>query len=67
MNQTAVTRRGPLLETKFQGVVMDIGVSEGNDTAFYLAKGFQVVAVEADPGMCRTLRSRFAREIEFVR
>jgi FkbM family methyltransferase len=43
---------------------MDIGVSEGNDTAFYLSKGFRVIAVEADPGMCRCLRSRFAQEIE---
>ena len=48
----------------FEGVVMDIGVSEGSDTAFYLAKGFRVVAVEADPGMCQSLRNRFAREIE---
>ncbi len=49
---------------KFQGLVMDIGVSEGNDTAYYLAKGFQVVAVEADPGMCTLLCRRFHKPIE---
>ena len=50
-------------EQNFQGLVMDIGVSEGNDTAYYLSKGFRVVAVEADPDACRALRTRFAREI----
>lgn len=42
---------------------MDLGVSEGNDTAFYLAKGFQVIAVEADPVTCQALRTRFERDI----
>jgi FkbM family methyltransferase len=45
------------------GLVMDIGVSEGNDTAFYLAKGFRVIGVEADPATCAHLRRRFAAEI----
>ena len=48
---------------EYQGVVMDLGVSQGNDTAFYLAKGFKVVAVEADSGACEGLRQRFANEI----
>jgi FkbM family methyltransferase len=48
----------------FEGLIMDLGVSEGNDTAYYLAKGFQVVAVEADSGMCQRLRTRFAGEIK---
>ncbi len=45
------------------GLIFDLGVSEGNDTAFYLAKGFKVVAVEADPAMVRHLRARFSTEI----
>ena len=48
----------------FQGLVMDIGVSEGNDTAYYLAKGFRVIAVEADPAACQALRVRFQADIE---
>jgi FkbM family methyltransferase len=51
-------------QQQFQGLVMDIGVSEGNDTAYYLAKGFRVVAVEADQNACHLLRSRFGSEIE---
>jgi FkbM family methyltransferase len=46
-----------------QGLIMDIGVSDGNDTAFYLAKGFQVIAVEADPTAYTAARHRFASEI----
>ncbi len=29
-------------------LIFDIGTSEGNDTDFYLRKGFDVVSVEAD-------------------
>ena len=47
-----------------QGLVMDLGVSEGNDTAYYLSKGFRVIAVEADPATCDNLRQRFRSEID---
>ncbi len=43
--------------------VIDLGMSEGNDTAFYLAKGFKVIGVEADRGMFATLQKRFEGEI----
>ncbi|HET7752737.1 MAG TPA: FkbM family methyltransferase, partial [Anaeromyxobacteraceae bacterium] len=36
---------------------------KGYDTGFYLAKGFRVVAVEANPVLVEQARSRFAREI----
>ncbi len=45
-------------------LVMDIGVSEGNDTAYYLAKGFDVIGVEADPKSCENVVKRFAREVQ---
>ncbi len=46
-----------------QGLVMDLGVSEGNDTAYYLSKGFRVISVEADPQMYQRLCTRFSTEI----
>lgn len=49
---------------RFHGLVMDVGVSEGNDAAYYLAKGLKVIAVEADPKVCQFLRLRFKPEIE---
>jgi FkbM family methyltransferase len=50
-------------KTAYHGLVMDLGVSEGNDTAYYLAKGFKVIAVEADPVACERLHTRFAPQI----
>jgi len=36
----------------------------GEDTQFYLNKGFRVVAFEADPDLVRSCRERFAQQIE---
>ena len=44
-------------------LIFDLGASDGDDTAYYLAKGFCVVAVEADPVACAALRRRFRRPI----
>jgi FkbM family methyltransferase len=35
-------------------LIYDIGMHDGDDSAFYLRKGFKVVAVEADPEICRS-------------
>jgi FkbM family methyltransferase len=45
-------------------LIFDIGMSEGNDTAFYLAKGFRVVGVEPDVKVYYALLERFASAIE---
>jgi FkbM family methyltransferase len=45
-------------------LIFDIGASEGSDTAFYLAKGFDVIAVEADPIAYAALCSRFREFID---
>lgn len=44
-------------ETK---VIFDIGAHTGEDTDFYLNKGFKVIGVEANPNLCKHLRERFA-------
>jgi FkbM family methyltransferase len=44
-------------------LIFDIGMSEGNDTEFYLRKGFRVIGVEADPIVHRQLEVRFADPI----
>lgn len=43
--------------------IFDVGVHDGADSAFYLAKGFHVVGVEGYPVSAARLRERFAREI----
>ncbi len=44
-------------------LIYDFGMNDGRDTAFYLAKGFRVVAVEALPALCDRALNRFADEV----
>jgi FkbM family methyltransferase len=46
-----------------QDLVFDLGMHKGEDTAFYLAKGYRVVAVEADPELVAHCRLRFSEAI----
>lgn len=41
-------------------IIFDVGLHHGDDTDFYLKKGFDVVAVEADPRHVNAARIRFA-------
>jgi FkbM family methyltransferase len=45
-------------------LIYDVGFHYGEDTEFYLKKGFKVVAIEAHPALCRAGRQRFAGDIE---
>ena len=45
-------------------VIFDIGADNGDDTAAYLVRGFNVVAVEANPALCLALRARFQHELQ---
>lgn len=40
-------------------LVYDVGMNNGDDTAHYLARGFRVIAIEADPGMVKIGTERF--------
>jgi FkbM family methyltransferase len=44
-------------------LIFDVGMNTCEDTEFYLAKGFRVVAVEANPSQCKAAGERYAREI----
>ena len=50
--------------SKRKHLVYDVGMHRGEDTDYYLKKGFQVVGFEADPDLCAACRNRFAGEIE---
>lgn len=45
-------------------LIMDLGMNNGDDTAYYLARGHSVVSVEANPTLCQQARERFAQAIE---
>jgi len=49
---------------KHQDLIYDIGMHKGEDTEFYLRKGFRVVAFEADPDLARLCRNRLKRFID---
>ena len=49
--------------TKKDSLIYDVGLHKGEDTAFYLAKGFEVVAFEANPALVQSCRERFADAI----
>jgi FkbM family methyltransferase len=48
---------------KRDDLIYDVGLHHGQDTDFYLKKGFKVIAFEADPGNAAFCRARFADEI----
>ncbi|AEV98518.1 hypothetical protein A4D02_21800 [Niastella koreensis] len=45
-------------------LVYDIGAHHGDDTAWYLAKGYRVVAVEANPLLAEELEQHFSAAIK---
>lgn len=44
--------------------IFDLGMNNGDDTAHYLARGFDVVALEANPALCDLAKRRFSSEID---
>ena len=44
-------------------LIYDIGANDGDDAEHYLARGFRVLCIEADPTLCKGLESRFAAAI----
>lgn len=45
-------------------LIIDVGMHDGTDTAYYLEKGFDVVAIEANPALVAACREGFAAEID---
>jgi FkbM family methyltransferase len=45
-------------------VIYDIGANNGDDIPYYLQKADMVVALEANPDLCKQLRERFLESIE---
>ena len=41
-------------------LIVDVGAHNGDDTAFYLYKGYRVVAIEANPVLAKSIAERFA-------
>lgn len=48
---------------KQNDLIYDVGLHKGEDTDYYLKKGFKVVAFEADPELVSLCRKRFADDL----
>lgn len=46
------------------GLIYDVGMNNGDDTAYYLHRGYRVVGVEANPVLVEAATSRFRSEID---
>ncbi|HET7103947.1 MAG TPA: hypothetical protein VFI20_07650 [Terracidiphilus sp.] len=44
-------------------IIYDFGANNGSDIPYYLKKANLVVAVEANPSLCETMRERFSTEL----
>src|SRR5436305_406896 len=44
-------------------IIFDLGMNNGDDTAFYLSRGFNVVALDANPTLCEQAGQRFQAAI----
>ncbi|MCU1284920.1 MAG: methyltransferase FkbM family [Acidobacteriales bacterium] len=47
-----------------KNLIYDVGAHRGEDTDFYLKKGFDVIAVEANPALIPEIRKRFKSQLE---
>ena len=46
-----------------ENLIYDVGMNNGDDTAFYISRGFQVIAIEANPFLVEQASRRFERQI----
>ena len=44
-------------------LIYDVGMHKGEDTEFYLKKGFRVIAVEAMPSFCAEVKDRLSADV----
>jgi hypothetical protein len=49
---------------RIDDLIYDVGMNNGDDTAYYLSLGFRVVSIEANPELIEQAELRFAREID---
>src|SRR5580700_7845973 len=52
-----------LMPSQPQNLIYDVGLHKGEDTDFYLKKGFSVIAIEASPDLVAHAKVRFKEAI----
>ncbi|WP_339836301.1 FkbM family methyltransferase [uncultured Flavobacterium sp.] len=49
---------------KRKNLIYDVGMHKGEDTEYYLKKGFEVIAFEANPELVNLCKQKFKKELE---
>jgi FkbM family methyltransferase len=57
------TPEQPTRSSRKSMIAYDVGMNNGDDTEYYLAKGFSVVGIEANPELCQACTSKFSSYI----
>ncbi|MFC1795948.1 FkbM family methyltransferase [Pseudomonadota bacterium] len=52
---------------KHSDLIYDVGMHKGEDTDYYLKKGFKVVGFEANPSLIQLCKQRFSKELRSKR
>jgi FkbM family methyltransferase len=63
MGANSSPRKDAIALAVITDLIYDVGMNNGDDTAYYLRRGFRVVAIEANPILAETASRRFEREI----
>lgn len=58
------SRRKSAIAHKHNNIIFDFGMNKGEDSLFYLKKGFKVAAIEANPIICNRNAEKFRPYIE---
>jgi len=45
-------------------LIYDVGMNNGDDTAYYLSRGYSVIAIEASPPLVHSALKRFRKEVK---
>ena len=64
MNEVELHFGNDLARKCGKAIIYDIGANNGDDIPYYLKKADVVVAVEANPELCRQMQGRFSSEIQ---
>jgi FkbM family methyltransferase len=60
---TVITTLSEMSQMPKENLIFDMGLHEGEDSDFYLRKGFNVVAFEANPALAEHCKKRFVNHI----
>lgn len=64
MSEAELSFDNDLLRKHGKTIIYDIGANNGDDIPYYLKKADVVVAVEANPDLCRQMSERFSSDIQ---